>query len=216
MVYTRSMRKSLNGLVKGISSENTGDTLFNPYNEFCRSVDTNTAPGIRQQNLRIYLQAHKKQGTQILWVYLNPTRTEFTRSGVPLVNSSQFNKIEELLDSKKRFEKATKTKRKPKKTIISTTLLDVAQGQNRSPLVWPVVPFYPHSKTSFNRSRKPTSTEIKEYSKYLLQIIEMYEPRRIYAIGNESKEILDSLNVKSTILPHPRRGLDKFKKALNE
>jgi hypothetical protein len=210
------MTVKANDFVKKLATTKTSNTLFNPYNEFSKLMDDRTAPGVRQQNLRIYLDAHIKLNTKMLWVYLAPTYLEAKRSGVPLTNSALFGQVEEILSTSKHFEKAAKSKRRPNNTMLSSSLWNVADKLNINPLVWPLMPFYAHKKGDLKSRRKPTIQEIEKHKRFLLKIINIYKPKTILAVGKNAKETLDSLGIKTQYIAHPRRSKENFKKNISK
>lgn len=210
------MSTKIDGLVKRLALTDAGKTLFNPYNELIKTTDDRNAPGIRQQNLRLYLKSHAKLKTKTLWVYITPTFEEARRSGVPLANSSSFKDVEEMLNTKRPFEKATRRKRKPNGSPISTNLWSIASSLECNPVIWPAIPFYPHKKDSLSKKRTPKKDEIEKYGWVLKKMVEIYNPKTILAIGKSTKEALDMLEIKSKYVPHPRMGIKAFKRKVSK
>lgn len=207
------MTAETNNLVKKLARTKTKDTIFNPYNEFTKSLDDRTAPGIRQQNLKLYLNSHISLKTKMLWVYCSPTYLEAKRSGVPLVNAVLFDKVEDILKTSKHFERATKSKKKLSNTAMSSTLWNVVSELGINPIIWPVIPFYTHNLVS---KRKPTDREIIKYKWFLMQILDIYKPTTILAIGRDTQKALQVLGVKAIYIEHPQRGKKAFKKEIVE
>jgi len=200
--------------VRKLATTKTSKTLFNPYNELSKPVDDRTAPGVRQQNLRLYLNSHYALHTKMLWVYFSPTYTEAKRSGVPLVNFTTFRKAESVLNTEKHFEKATKSRKRPSSTVISSTLWSVADELGINPIIWPVIPFYAHVAGKLSVKRKPTPQEINKYKHYLEEILQIYKPEKVLAIGKEAEEAMKILGIEAGYIEHPRRGKKAFKTAI--
>jgi len=206
----------INGFVKRLATTDTGDKLFNPYNEFSKDFDDRTAPGLRQQNLRLYLNSHTKLKTNKLWVYLAPTFFELKRSGIPLTNNPVFKKVEGILSTNKHFENTSKTKMNINNTTLASSLWNVASELDINPLIWPLIPFYPHRKGKPSTKRKPKQEEIVKYRWFLDAIIATYKPSTILAVGKDTKEALDLLKIKSHYVNHPRRSKKRFKRAVSK
>ena len=210
------MATKIDNFVKQLALTDTGDMLFNPYNQLNKALDDRTAPGVRQQNLRMYLRSHAKLRTKIFWVYFSPTYQESRKSGIPLINSSLFKKAQNILDINKPFEKATKSKTKPSNTFLSRALWNAAQDLEINPIIWPVIPFFAHKKDAITKKRKPKVAEIEKYGFILKDLINMYKPKHIFAIGKEAEDALKRLEIKAIDLPHPRKGREKFKKLVSK
>ncbi|MDC0449155.1 hypothetical protein OAL67_00945 [bacterium] len=206
------MAVNIKGFVQKLARTQTGDTLFNPYNQLLPGIDDKTAPGVRQQNLRLYLKSHDNLNTKTLWVFGNSNQSEARRSGIPLVGSTTFKTAEDVLDTTRRFEKATKSGSTGHSTTISSVLWNVAQELDINPLIWPILPFYPHKKEKPLSTRRLTKDEILEHKYFLSKIIEMYKPKNILAIGKEAEEALELLGIKAKFANHPKRGKEKFKR----
>lgn len=204
------MSGRVNNIVKELALTKTNNRIFNPYNELSKSTDDRTAPGVRQQNLRLYLNTHLKNKTKVLWVYSSPTFLEAKRSGVPLLNESLFSKAEGVLKPDRHFEVATKSKKRPDNTVISSVIWDVAEELGINPIIWPAIPFYTHRKGKVKAKRKPTMAEIIKYKHFLENIIALYKPDHILAIGREAEQALKSIGIKPVYVNHPRSGKGDF------
>lgn len=209
------MLATVNNLVKKLATHITEKNAFNPYNQLSKATDDRTAPGIRQQNLRLYLESHEKLKTKVIWAYLFPTYEEAKRSGVPMGNSNTFRQIEEILNTDRKFEKATKIKRIPNSSSMSEILWNTAEEIGINPIIWPVIPFYLHNPGARKTKRKPKADEVEMYGEYFKLILEIYQPKNILAIGKDTKNALDQLKIKSKYIQHPRRGIKAFKKTVS-
>jgi uracil-DNA glycosylase len=210
------MTAKISGFVRKLATTATGDMLFNPYNEFSKMSDDKTAPGLRQQNLKLYLNSHMKLKTNKMWIYLAPTYLEAKRSGVPLANASIYRKVESILNAEKLFEKATKTKNRPNNTTLSTSLWNAANELNIHPIIWPVIPFYAHKENRLKSKRSPTQKEIVKYRVFIDKVIAVFKPTTILAVGKGTKEALDMLKIKSHYVKHPRSSKKEFKRNVSK
>lgn len=209
------MGAKINEFIKELAITSTGNILFNPYNELNKNFDDKTAPGTRQQNLRLYLNTHDEIKTNKLWVYLSPTYTDLKRSGVPLTNTSVFKKVEGIIGTDKHFESTSRTKAAHNIAPLSTNLWNVADELDINPIIWPLIPFYPHKKDNPKSKRKPNNEEILKYRYFLDTIIEIYNPKTILAIGKDTKEALDLLKIKSHYVEHPKSSKERFKRGVS-
>lgn len=210
------MKATITQLVKKLALTKTEDNLFNPYNEYSKMTDDKNAPGLRQKNVRLYLNSHQELNTKIILLYLAPTYYEAKRSGVPLVSADQFKDTQDSLETEKKFEKATKIRIEANSTVFSSVLNEVSEELGINPLVWPVIPFYAHKPGDTSVRRKPSQGELLKYREFIDHIIEIYSPKTLLAIGKDTLAATDLLKIKADYIEHPRRGKSAFKKALKK
>lgn len=210
------MSSKIDILVKKLAQTRTKGVLFNPYNELSKPTDDRTAPGVRQQNLRIYLSALEKQKPKILCFYYAPSYDESKRSGVPLTNVSIFKRVENILKVSRPFEKATKSRGKPELSSMASIIWDTIEDLNKTIAVWPIIPFYPHKKSGLKMERSFTNKELLTYRPLLSDIVELFEPKIVLSVGKDAHEALKFLKVKHYQLPHPRRNIKNFAASLRK
>ena len=208
------MTQKINSLIKKLAQTETKSDLFNPYNELTKPTDDRTAPGVRQQNLRMYLDSLEKSKPQFICFFYAPLYDESKRSGVPLTNVSNFKQVEEVLNIKKSFEKATKSRGKPKLSSVASILWNTVEKIDEPIVFWPIIPFYPHKKSGLKTPRKFTNKELLKYKELVVDIVDLFEPKIVLSIGKDTHEALDFLQVKHYELPHPRRNIKKFEASL--
>jgi uracil-DNA glycosylase len=99
---------------------------------------------------------------------------------------------------------------------IMWDVLDEAQT-SRLPLLWAVFPNHPHIVDNIMTNRKPTKSEIADYSRVLSLLLKVYPIQYIAAIGNVAYDTLSSNTDCPVIkLRHPARGgAKKFKDGLH-
>jgi uracil-DNA glycosylase len=190
--------------VSELEKTNTPLNLFNPYKEVCNIHDLPNAPAMRRRNLKRLLYAHKERGSQILWIFEAPSHLGARRSGAPFVNERNFEEIEGLLGTSESFEKATHGAAKAALTTVITWKL--AQELKLVPLIWETLPFHPHQAGKPLTNRRPSSKEIIAYKHFLLEILEIFSPNRVLAIGRVAESALDLCGVEATYVRHPAQG----------
>jgi hypothetical protein len=208
------MSSKVNILIKKLAQTETKSDLFNPYNELTKPTDDRTAPGVRQQNLRLYLDSLEKSKPKIICFFYSPSYDESKRSGVPLTNVSNFKDVAEIVKIEKTFEKATKSRGKPKLSSIASIIWSVVEKIDEPIVFWPVIPFYPHKKSGLKTERNFTNKELLKYKDLMVDIVSLFEPEIVLSIGKDAHDALDFLQVKHYQLPHPRRSVKKFESSL--
>lgn len=203
---------SITKYIKELARIETSDTLFNPYNEVSSPSDKNTAPGIRQQNLRLVLNAYYKSKPDMIWVFETPSYLEAKNSGVPLVNQANFLQVKQILDLKRNIERAVKSKETPDKSLTASVIWRIIEEMEIKPLIWNACPFYPHKKNNIAAGRNISKKELIEHKILFTKLTDIYKPKSICAIGKGAKRAMDILEIKTKYLDHPVYiGTDKFK-----
>ena len=89
----------------------------------------------------------------------------------------------------------------------ATVVQRVFQELPCPPLVWPALPLHPHQPGKDDSNRTPTPTELRRDAlPQLEQLIALYQPRHIAAVGNIGMSCLDALGIAATKIRHPAHG----------
>lgn len=73
-------------------------------------------------------------------------------------------------------------------------------------LVWPALPLHPHRPGDDESNRTPTTGELRRDAvPQLGQLIEIYKPQHIAAIGNIGQSALAELGIEAVKIRHPAR-----------
>lgn len=98
----------------------------------------------------------------------------------------------------------------------STVVQKVFQELSAPPLVWPAFPLHPHQRGKHESNRTPTAAELRRDGQpQLQQLIELYQPRHIAALGNVGMATLTLLGIEATKIRHPAHGgAPKFRAGL--
>ncbi len=74
-------------------------------------------------------------------------------------------------------------------------------------LVWPAFPLHPHQRGKDESNRTPTPTELRrDGAPPLQQLIALYQPRHIAAVGNIGMATLQLLGIEAVKIRHPAHG----------
>ena len=193
------MENATNELIKRLANTRTDENLFNPYNQVCKIFDVNTAPGLRQGNLRIFLDSFTNSSTDALWVFDSADYFSTKLSGVPLMGPSSFTKVENIFGLTLHFEAANKSSSLSAVPNAHAKLWNLISKQKEHPLIWNVLPFYPHKRDDISTRREPTAQEYLKYSEFMHSVIAIYKPKSVLAVGNKAKSALDLLKIKSKL-----------------
>ncbi|MBA3485343.1 MAG: uracil-DNA glycosylase [Pirellulales bacterium] len=84
----------------------------------------------------------------------------------------------------------------------------VLRRYRRLPILWNAFPFHPHQVASRESNRTPNAIELREGAEYLNEMISLFEPKLLIAIGRKAEETLgrNFPRFRSLHVPHPARG----------
>ena len=200
LLLLRIMSKDIDSLLSKLAGTRTEASLFNPYNEVCKTTDISTAPGLRQGNLRLFLESHLNLKTDLLWIFDTPDYHNAKLSGIPLVNSSLYSRVEDLLGMTEHFENAGKAHNVNENSKIEENLWNSFAKSSTHPLVWNVMPFYPYKGEDMTSKRKATKEEVIKYGEFLRSIISIFKPKKVVAVGREAKAAVDLLEIEAVYI----------------
>jgi hypothetical protein len=74
------------------------------------------------------------------------------------------------------------------------------------PLVWGSFPFHPHLPDQMLTNRKPRPAEIKVGEPFVRDLLEIFAPKKIIAVGNVGYDLLTAMGIPSVKIRHPANG----------
>ncbi len=172
--------------------------LFNPYRDHNPAVEGPSAPRIRCQNLRIYLEA-TPPGTP-LWLGEAQARRGACRTGIPFCG--------ELALPRLGLPLIQPTNEALPDGPTARAIWDAAPDP--LPLFWNAVSQHPHRGDG--RTRSPTAAEIDANLPVLRTLIAWKRPSRILCIGRVAERAARELPVPAIYVRHPAQGgLQQFR-----
>lgn len=185
----------LTEFINKLSERESTTTVFNPYSD----------PKVAN-NLKLYLQyLLEKQEDYILLIGEAPgyagckiTGIPFT-SGVTIINSQL-----DIFKSLKNEIYLSSIESEKTATIVWEYL----ETKNKLPIFWNSFPFHPHDFEHELSNREPNKAEIEEGKFYIEKIIEIFNPKKIAAIGRKGEITLNNILPNQSIeyIRHPSRG----------
>jgi uracil-DNA glycosylase len=103
--------------------------------------------------------------------------------------------------------------------ISGAIIWEYLSNKDKIPLFWNSFPFHPYQKYKKLSNRKPTKAEIEEGISYIDDLIEIFEPKTILALGRYGQQSLQKIYPTRTIkyIRHPSYGgKDDFIKGMDE
>lgn len=182
-------------LLQSLKSKEHSDTIFNQY----RGKES-----IPYYNLSIYLNMVSCFKIKSLFIDISPGYKNCAVTGIPLTNEFiLFNNQSgcPLFGYKYGYKKNINCNTLPD---ISTTLFWTDVNMiDKAPLLWYCHPFHSHLKFDSQSNRMPSRGEIQMGVKYLFNIIGIFKPEKIFALGNDVSEHLNEFRIKHIKLRHP-------------
>ena len=81
----------------------------------------------------------------------------------------------------------------------------IAQLEEK-PLIWNIFPFHPHSVGDLESNRTPTRAELEEGRLFLELLLEIFEIKKIIALGRKSESQLEKIGLPFAYIRHPSNG----------
>lgn len=175
------------------------------YNQYAPVSPANL---IRQENLRLYLQQMQVLEPKILLVGEAPGYRGCRFTGVPF--SSEFillQGLEEigLFGALQGYQK-TGEYQQVWKEATATILWQVLMQLQAIPLLWNAFPFHPFQANCPLSNRPPTCQELKVGRIFLTEIIDLFQPQMIVALGNQAEITLKQMGIICPKVRHPANG----------
>jgi uracil-DNA glycosylase len=177
----------------------------NAYNQYSYEAKENE---IRRKNLLIYLEYMYKQKPKILLVGEAPGYRGCRLTGVPftseylLMNNMNGMKV----FGKEQGYKLTSNKDKLLKEATSTIIWETLIKYDIKSLSWNAFPFHPHKEANAESNRTPLIGELAIGEKPLLKIIEIFNIKKVVAVGGKAELSLGKLNINCIKVRHPAQG----------
>ena len=74
------------------------------------------------------------------------------------------------------------------------------------PLVWGAFPFHPHQPGKPLTNRKPRAPEVKIGEPFVRELLEIFAPKKVIAVGNVGYGLLTAMGIPSVKIRHPAQG----------
>lgn len=177
----------------------------NVYNQYSYEGEENA---VRRNNLLIYLHNMYKLKPKLILVGEAPGYRGCRLTGVPFTSEHLLRnnmKGLELFGEKSGYKLAGPSEKLLKEataTIIWGTLLKY----NMLSLAWNAFPFHPHKAGEGESNRTPLKQELIIGQKFLVNIIEIFNIKKVVAVGGKAEESLGKLNISCSKVRHPAQG----------
>lgn len=196
------MIKKLKSFVEDLAAIEVTPNVYNQYSyEYKES-------SIRRDNLLIYLKQMYKLKPKIMLVGEAPGYRGSRLTGVPFTSEHLLvNNMDglDLFGMDKGYRLAY-PKEKLLKEATATIIWNTFLQYDIKALSWNAFPFHPHKKDYEESNRTPLKKELLIGEKPLLEMIEMFEIKKVIAMGNKAEESLNKLGIDCHKVRHPAQG----------
>lgn len=176
---------------------------FNPYADICSEHDLPDAPQRRIHNLRLALDAAVTRGVTSIWVARDLGYRGGRRTGLALTDEIHLHEHAALLGVE-RFERSTRGPAMKERT--ATVVWDVLRRIGEPIFLWNVCPLHTFVPGDEMTNRSHSRGERRASLPLLIFLLDLIQPTKVVAIGNDATSALTELGVLTHQVRHPSYG----------
>lgn len=158
---------------------------------------------IRRHNLKEYLALTKRQKPDVMLLGEAPGYRGCRLTGIPFT-------CERNIADTKYFKNGNFKTINDADNLESEVSASVVWNEistcKRDTLIWNIFPFHPHENNNIKTNRTPNSKELKEGKEILIELLTLFEIKKIIAIGRKSESQIRNLGFNYAYVRHPARG----------
>jgi uracil-DNA glycosylase len=178
------------------------ESVFNPYSERCPHCDLEDAASIRRGNLLMLLKVISKKKVHSIWVGRDLGYRGGRRTGIPLTDEANLTKVSEVFGVKL----LQATSGPPQSERTATLIWQVLRFVPKSVFFWNVFPLHPFTPGEPFSNRCHTREEGEKCQQFLVQLLDMLQPKLIVTIGRDAEAALNELKISFKPVRHPSYG----------
>ncbi|MDI5935843.1 uracil-DNA glycosylase [Halomonas kalidii] len=186
--------------LKNIQFENT----FNPYFERCPVYDLQDAPELRRHYLKEMLDRASDIELDAIWVGRDLGYRGGRRTGLALTDDVHF------ADHLQRWglDVQRPTHGKPVAERTAAAIWDILLRVRVPVFLWNVFPLHPFNEGDPFSNRAHNARERRAGAEILIKMVELLQPKRIIAIGNDAYNVLSGVFAEDFVYKarHPSYG----------
>jgi uracil-DNA glycosylase len=204
---------AIDQFVERLATADALPNVVNPYAYACTYEEANAA---RRENLRHYLDSIAATwllaaGPTIMLIGEAPGYRGCRVTGVPFTNAHLLlNGLPGLSDPgflRSGFHVVEGSESGyPAREATAAIMWRALQSFAILPLLWNAFPFHPHQPGQPLSNRRPARRELDIGAVYLIQLLEVFKPERVVAVGNCAGESLARLGIFHHKVRHPSHG----------
>ncbi|CAE6686952.1 uracil-DNA glycosylase [Xanthomonas arboricola] len=177
--------------------------VFNPYRDSCPVHDDGKSASLRKENLENYLVSALDKNPECLWVGRDLGYRGGRRTGIPLTDEAHLSALAQVFP-RLNLAKATCTNLTGERTAAE--IWRIISRLDEAPFLWNVFPFHPFDSDDPMSNRCHTREEFKECASILEQLLEIFNFKKAFALGNDAARVLRNYNIEVICVRHPSYG----------
>jgi uracil-DNA glycosylase len=180
---------------------------INSYNQYAQGNPYND---IRRTNLLQYLRDMAERKPSLMFVMEAPGYRGCRLTGIPVMSRKLL--LEgvptlEMFGRQRGYQDIPEPEfahiqSEQTATIMWQTLSEIGHV----PMIWSSFPFHPHLPTQSLTNRKPLKSEVELGRTFLSELLEIFAPKHVVAVGNVGDETLNQLGIAHDKVRHPAQG----------
>jgi len=177
---------------------------FNPYTDQCDIYDKREAPKLRTQMILEILTAASNMDIDAIWVGRDLGHRGGRRTGLALTDDLRF--ADHLQRWEVKIERPTSGPLVPERTAAA--IWEMLSQISDVVFLWNIFPLHPFPAGNAFRNRTHNALERKAGADLLRLLLDLLNPRRVVAIGNDAAKVLDAVAVDIEVCAarHPSYG----------
>ena len=193
----KSKIDSIENFIKSLSKYENSSNLTNLYR------GNSQLSQIRRENLKLYFDRMKKINPSILLLGEAPGYKGCRLTGIPFTS-------ERILENNEFFKdqayKLLNEDQSLESEISATIVWNELDNYESKALIWNIFPFHPHKHNNISSNRTPTKEELKQGKEYLMQILDIFDIKKIIALGRKAESKIIDMDINNTYVRHPANG----------
>ena len=170
----------------------------NPYNE------------IRRANLLCYLRHMAERQPGVMLVMEAPGYRGCRLTGIPVMSRKLLLEGVPALDmfgAQRGYQDVPEPEFAHIQSEQTATIMwQTLSTLGRTPMIWSTFPFHPHAPNQSLSNRPPLKSDIQIGLPFLREMLEMFNPQHLIAVGNVGDAALTALGKPHDKIRHPAQG----------
>jgi len=158
---------------------------------------------IRRDNLKLYLEKMSKINPSILLLGEAPGYKGCRLTGIPFSSERVLSKNDFF---KNQSYVCINEINDLESEISATIVWDELENYSDKPLIWNIFPFHPHKSDDIKTNRTPTNKELLLGKEYLQQLLNIFDIKKIIALGRKPESQISDLGLDFVYVRHPANG----------
>lgn len=178
--------------------------VFNPWSDICSVADYPDAPVVRRNNLAAAIQRALSLKVDTVLIGRDLGYRGGRRTGLALTDEANLTSFTRMYGGNLTLSRAT---RGPIVTERTAAMFWEIVGRLPKPVfTWNVFPFHPFEDGNPLSNRCHTRAERTACRSILVELLNLLQPTRVIAIGNDAELGLLDLDIKCAKVRHPSYG----------